>query len=60
MLKQPDDVVLPGLHGPSPVHDPALPQAHELLHVSVAVPQLPQDTLRVAPGEQTPSPEQVP
>lgn len=32
---------------------------HEPLQVSVWVPQLPHDELRVAPGEQTPPPAQV-
>jgi hypothetical protein len=47
------DVTFPGEHTPWPVHVPCV-HWQELLQVSVRVPQLPQATVCVAPGTQTP------
>ena len=49
----------PGLQSPCPVHEPKVPQAQELLHVRLWVPQLPQGCEETCPGAQTPSPWHV-
>lgn len=50
------DVVEPGTHSPSPVHDPEGCHTHSVVQRAVCVPQLPQGTELVVPGSQTPSP----